>query len=243
MIVKDVIKAILPNSLHPHNLARARIIRRSRGKVIAGPFADQIYITCDEDFIEPSMLMGVYENELHPAIEEVLKKPPALFVNVGASQGYYAVGFARRAPQSRHVAFEIYEPRILQLNRTMAANSVAVELLGQCTPESLQGILKDSDDAFILVDVEGYEKELLDPVRVPGLRKTKMIVETHDHIVDGVTDELTRRFESSHRIKVVGLGRHTADDLPFLICDRWTIGQLNEGRPESQKWLIMDPQK
>ena len=241
MRVKEIIRSILPKQFHPHNLARARIIRRSQGKIIAGPFAGQIYITCDEDFIEPSMLMGVYECELHSAIEKVLREPPALFVNVGASQGYYAIGFARRAPRSRHVAFEVYQPRIAQMKRAMAANSAAIELHGECSPESLQNALEQCDRAFIIVDVEGYERELLDPIKVPSLVHAKMIVETHDQPSNNITEELAHNFRSSHKLEIIGARERSADDLPFLFSDPWTIGQLIEGRPMSQKWLFMEP--
>jgi hypothetical protein len=222
-------------------LARARIIRRSRGKVIAGPFAGQVYVTSPDDFIEPAMLMGSYEKELHPAIELLFTQPPKLFVHVGASQGYYAVGFARRARHARHIAFEFYAPRLVQLKRTAAANSVTLEYWGECSPPRLQEALSASDDVFVLVDVEGYEQELLDPVAVPLLKHARMIVETHDHVVPNITNELVRRFDASHVIDIVTLGPRTAADLPFLICDPWTVGQLDEGRGALQKWLLLTP--
>ena len=144
-------------------------------------------------------------------------------------------------PNSRHIAFEFYEPRLSQLKRTMAANAVAIELWGQCTEESLQTALGQSADAFVLIDVEGYERELLDPADIPRLYQTRMVIETHDHLASGVTDEILDRFKASHRIHIVELSKRTADDLPFLICDRWTVGQLDEGRSLSQKWLVMHP--
>jgi hypothetical protein len=241
MNVKSILRSVLPKTLHPSNLARARIIHASHGKVIAGPFAGQTYITAAEDFIEPGMLMGVYEKELHQTIESLLQDPPELFINIGASQGYYAVGFALRAPNSRHIAFEFYEPRLSQLKRTMAANSTAIELWGKCTKESLQTALEQSANAFVLVDVEGYERELLDPAHIPLLYQARMVIETHEQLANGVTDEIFDRFKRSHSIYVLEPSKRTANDLPFLICDRWTVGQLDEGRSSSQKWLVMHP--
>jgi hypothetical protein len=241
-MLKRAIKAILPKPLHPINVARARIVRASRGRILSGPFFGQIYLTSGEDFIEPGMLIGCYEKELHAAIENVLVDPPALFVDVGASQGFYAVGFARRAPQSRHIAFEMFEPRILQMRRTMAANSVSVEIQGRCSPAVLQATLVQAANAFVLVDVEGYEQTLVDPKAVPLLRGASMIVETHDNIEAGISDELISRFETTHQIAVIHQEERTAKDLPFLMRDPWTTKAIGEGRGKvPQKWLVMTP--
>ena len=54
----------------------------------------------------PAKLIGCYEQELHPGIERLLGSSPSTIVNVGAAEGYYAVGLAMRAPGSRVHAFE-----------------------------------------------------------------------------------------------------------------------------------------
>src|SRR5947209_10340484 len=39
-------------------------------------------------------LLGCYEAELHPAVNEALGKDYAAVINVGCAEGYYAIGFA-----------------------------------------------------------------------------------------------------------------------------------------------------
>jgi hypothetical protein len=41
-------------------------------------------------------LIGAYERELHPWLERVLAQRPTRFVDIGAADGYYAIGIARR---------------------------------------------------------------------------------------------------------------------------------------------------
>jgi hypothetical protein len=242
MLMKELIRPFMPKRLHPRNLAYNRIIRHSRGRVISGPFAGQIYLTDDTDFIEPAMLMGTYEKELYPSIELLLRSPPTLFIDVGAAQGYFAVGFARRAHHSRHIAFEFHEPRVAQLKRTAVANAVTIEWQGQCTPELLNSALQQADSTFVMCDVEGYESELIDPASSPLLRQAKMIIETHELVFGGnTTEQIIKRFESTHDINVVKMRRRTAEDLPFYIRDRWTVQQLDEGRLTAQNWLVMNP--
>jgi predicted O-methyltransferase YrrM len=54
-------------------------------------------------------LLGVYERELHDVLENLIAWGPDLVIDAGAAEGYYAVGLARRLPQSRIMAFEMEE--------------------------------------------------------------------------------------------------------------------------------------
>ena len=50
-------------------------------------------------------LIGTYERELHPWFERVLAQRPTRFVDIGAADGYYAIGIARAGVPV--VAFEM----------------------------------------------------------------------------------------------------------------------------------------
>jgi tRNA G46 methylase TrmB len=54
------------------------------------------------------LLLGTYEKELSPYIQQTLSKCDGSIV-VGAAEGYYAVGLARKAPRTNVIAFEIDE--------------------------------------------------------------------------------------------------------------------------------------
>ena len=63
--------------------------------VSGGPFAGLAYPDRAPISLVPKLL-GIYERELHGAIEAAIRAQPGLIVNVGAADGYYAVGLARR---------------------------------------------------------------------------------------------------------------------------------------------------
>ena len=49
----------------------------------------------------PAKLLGSYQQQLHPALERLLESGFSTIENVGAAEGYYAVGLALRAPDAR----------------------------------------------------------------------------------------------------------------------------------------------
>jgi hypothetical protein len=238
------ISGLVPDSIHPRTLAYKRILSRAAGKVVAGPFKGMTYITSPDDFVEAAMLMGTYEKELHPTIEAWLANPGDVFIDVGAAQGYYSVGIARRALKARHIAFEMHQERIDQLERTAAANGVKVEPWGACDRKRLVEALNSGTSPHVIMDVEGYEDELLRDEVLPALVNTHLIIETHDCYVPGITQELIRRLEPTHTLESVELGERTAADLPFRFSDRWSVKHLNEGRVDDQQtWLIATPKR
>ena len=52
-------------------------------------------------------LMGIYEKQLHKPISEFKKNNYDTIINIGASEGYYAVGMALCFPQSKVAAIDI----------------------------------------------------------------------------------------------------------------------------------------
>lgn len=51
-------------------------------------------------------LLGSYEKELHAAILETLKRNPKRAIDVSAAEGYYAVGYAIRPPDSNTITLD-----------------------------------------------------------------------------------------------------------------------------------------
>ena len=56
----------------------------------------------------------------------------------------------------------------------------------------------DDGKTLVLMDIEGGEKELLDPGRYPALRKMDVIVEMHDLLDASISKTILARFAESH---------------------------------------------
>ena len=92
---------------------------------------------------------------------------------------------------------------------------------------------------LLLCDIEGAERELLDPLAAPALLGIDMIVECHD----GAAKLLTDRFTSSHDITpVADDGLRRLQDAPAWFRGLAHLDQLLatwEWRSVATPWLVM----
>ena len=120
--------------------------------------------------IAPKVL-GTYEIELGDWVEKLITDPPSIVINIGAAEGYYAVGLALRCPGLRMITFET-DARGRELIAELAErNGVAgrVQIEATCTVETLGQHLAGNTAPFLMVDIEGGEIALLDPTHATRL--------------------------------------------------------------------------
>lgn len=232
----------------PNHRVTRRYVRRFGLKVRRGPFEGLEFpheVVGRNPFLT-SKLLGSYEQELHPWVERVAQAGFGLVVDVGAADGYYVAGLARRLPQARVIAWEA-DPLQARLTRlTAERNEVAdrVELRGMCRIADLAAIDGDGP-ALVLIDAEGAEDELLDPRRAPLLRDATVIVEVHEMYAPGVTARLRERFGSTHTIEELRDRPRYRDDYPELyelqVDNLERDLAITESRTGVTPWLLISP--
>ncbi|MFC7397617.1 hypothetical protein ACFQU1_10475 [Chelatococcus sp. GCM10030263] len=232
------------------HLATASVRRAADGRVLSGPFAGmRMELTQTSRRQLLGYLLGTQELELRPAIEQIIARGYRTILNVGAADGYYAIGLAMKLPGASVVAFEALPEHHSQLRRAAKANGVAerVRLQGFCSACDLDRELRRAAAPAILVaDIEGGEIDLLAPDKINGLRQTDILVETHDALVPGVTDILISRFRTTHDIERIWARPRRLSDfpkgvlprLPLLLPDT-TVELMNERRQGRQQWLFL----
>ena len=220
----------------------AAIVERLYGggdlRVLWGPFAGMRYIPFASGSGLLPKLLGGYERELHGAVRESLARGYDRVVNVGCGEGYYAVGYARALPEAEIEAYDI-DPLARQRLRELARlNGVEIDVGSACGHQDLaiQG------RTLIVCDCEGYELELLDPARVPGLAGADLLVELHDFLDPTISATLAARFGGTHEIAFVD-AREDRPDYPAAILAPLRPAQrrlaLWEGRPAGMRWAWM----
>src|SRR5262249_31548996 len=158
--------------------------RCSGGAIPSGPFQGMKYI--NPKYATRSLgseytpkVLGIYERELFALLERLCSISWTTIVNVGAGEGYYAVGFARRCPTARVVAFEMNQGVRRLLDDLSALNGAKDRLVirERCEPPDLARALGDAPGRrLIICDVDGYELELLHQNQVPALQQAHLLV-------------------------------------------------------------------
>lgn len=252
--IKSLAAAWLPPALHPParrivsrlvgEQARAQALTQRispDGTVIRGPFQGT-WIGHDTTWGGVSYyLAGTYEDELSPVIEAEIQRQPPTLVDIGAAEGYFAVGFARRSPATRVIASDVLASARERCSAIAAANDVAVEVVGALTPAVLSDLLVPH--ALVICDCEGCELELMDPTRVPELASTTLIVEVHDFVNPEISSIIKARFSTTHEVQFITAQPKTPRHYPHLAslspADAWKAVQ--ENRPCVMEWAVMTP--
>lgn len=191
-------------------------------------------------------VLGTYEAEIHAAIERVIERGFNRVLNIGAAEGYYTVGFALRLPKAQVFSFELVDAKRMLSDELAAMNGVSdrITSAGGCgVAELSEHLSTDPKQTFVFMDVDGSEWELLDPVGIPALHKTTILVELHDGFRPGVTEEIRRRFQDSHGITEVHERGRQPSDLPFAggFLTPWFMTFMSESRPFHHVWFLMSP--
>jgi predicted O-methyltransferase YrrM len=225
-----------------------RFVRHHGLTVQAGPFAGMRYpeFAVGRGEVVIPQLVGAYEQEIAPVMEEVIAGGFEQIVDVGASDGYYAVGLARACPDAVVHAYEM-NPFPARVCRALAAeNGVAdrVRMLGEATVDELRALPERR--TFVLSDCEGCEDVLMDPEAVPLLRTAMLVVELHDFAAPGIEDRIRERFAPTHDVEVIRtraryVGEHPKlMETPGTTYVDWALG-VAEYRPFPMAWAVLRP--
>ena len=225
-----------------------RFVRHHGLRVQAGPFAGMAYPRSAVGRAEQlvAKLLGAYESELHGAIGRLAGEDWDQIADIGAADGYYAVGLALRCPGAEVIAWEMNPLPARVCGELARANGVGdrVDVRGECRLEDLQGL--PGGRTLVFSDCEGAEDQLLDPERVPTLRSSALVVELHESLAPGVEARVHERFAPTHDIETLVVerrfaGQHAAladvDGLDHM--DQELL--LTEFRMLPVSWAVMTP--
>jgi hypothetical protein len=217
------------------------LVERSGETILSGPFKGMNYATRTSEGSRNPRLIGSYEASLAPVIEEIVTADYQTVIDIGAAEGYYAVGLALRLPQARVIARDTDEKAHAACAKVAAANGVSerVNIGGAVDHAELGRLIQGR--TVIICDVEGAEESLLDPIAAPALCAADILVEVHEGMKAGRVDLLIGRFAPTHDIRRIE--RHLDDSgVPAWadgLSDLDRLLLLWEWRSTPTPWLWM----
>lgn len=224
-------------------LIQNTLIQQQGLTVMQGPLAGLEFIAQSAEGCHVAKLLGCYEQPLQPHISTAINAGYDVILNIGCAEGYYAVGMARQLSATRVLAHDL-DPTAQAICRKLAKqNGVAdrVEVGGLFQPADFARF--SDQHTLVLCDIEGGEAELLDPAKAPALAGMDLIVESHECLIPGITQQLMARFAPTHVITVVhDDGQRRLDNPPDWFNNLAHLDQLLatwEWRSGPTPWLVM----
>jgi hypothetical protein len=219
------------------------LVARNGTVVLNGPFAGLDFLAESAEGCHVPKLLGTYEQPLHAAIETVIATAYPILLNIGCAEGYYAVGLARRMPATKVLAFDT-DANARKVCADLAAKNGVTDRIEIGELFRIEDFARYAGQrALVFCDIEGAERELLDPDKAPALRTMDMIVEAHECFLPGLTQELVRRFSPSHEIElIVDDGQRRLGAMPDWFRHVTNLDQLLtvwEWRAGQTPWLAM----
>lgn len=239
-------KRLLPEKLWPSQTAHRTLQKiYKKAAILGGPFRGMKYISEAQGSVLIPKLLGIYEKELHLVINNLTGKSFDSIYVIGAGEGYYAVGMALKLPKARIFAYEANESAHRLIREVVEKNGVSdqISILGLCSDADMRAVKLDS---LVIMDVEGAEEHLLDPVKFSGLQSATILFEAHQP-QEETRSKILDKFAQSHSIQRIDSEVRAWNDircLPFLLLFyiHRNIGfWLDELRGGPMQWYWISP--
>jgi hypothetical protein len=193
-------------------------------------------------------ILGVYEKHVLKKIIEFSKKGNYPFIDIGAADGYFAIGMAFSETFKKIYAFEIDEEGRRSLNRNIENNlckdKVVVDI--EANFENLKEIVDKNKSAVILIDIEGSEFDLLDDNLLKLLSNCYIVCELHPTLSTNGFEKQNMLINNAKAFfDVSTIQRESYSPNKFSELNEFTDEErliaFGEGRENNMNWLILEP--
>lgn len=220
------------------------------GKVKYGPFKGMAL--SDEtwwgSYDLGAQCLGIYEYEILLELSSLLQNQDRMFIDIGAADGYYAVGALFSGLCKEVVCFEQSGEGRATIKRNWEDNGARGSLIvaGEANDESLLALDNSVvKDAVVLIDIEGAEFDILSAAAIEKLRLSTIILEVHNWVEDFIVKyaDLLRRLDPHFYIE--NISRKTIDHYSFPELRDMTDDNRallsSERRPCAMRFLRLRP--
>ena len=236
------------------NILGKEISKISNNKILYGPYSGtkilSSYGWSNIDFC-PKYL-GSYEFQVQKKIIDLNKKKKFdYFIDLGAAEGYHIISLLKKKHFKQGLAFEINKKsrEILKKNTQINKINKRIRIYRDANLSSLKNALRNFNHRklLFLVDIEGQEYDLFDKDFCKIFSKGTFIIEEHPFNISNKKKikNFNQNIKKYYNVEI--LKDTPKNPFNFNILEKYSDDEkylmMSEGRPESMKWLILQPKK
>jgi len=195
-----------------------------------------------DDFLK---LIGEYEPHIVEKLVEV-SDGYTVFVDIGASDGYFALGLVKAEFFSRAICFEKSDEDRSIIKELAKQNHIEgqIEIHGSATATKILDLKTQIGRCVILCDIEGGELEILTDEVLELYSNSVFIIELHEHLVSAQkTEAFKRRCEKYFAMSFIL--RKSPKVFSYTEFDGYSddrrFASFSEGRPNLMSWILLEP--
>ena len=196
-----------------------------------------------------SKILGEYEKEVLEKLCYFLRlNKNSTFIDIGAADGFYAVGVAFKGLADHTYAFEISSKGRSELKNNSILNKCneKITILDIAELDTLKKIYKKLKNVVVIIDIEGNEYDFLDINILDLFKNSIVIVELHTNkIKNGKIRENELITNAKNFFNVSKIYRESYSPNSFKIFNNLSDDErllaLSEGRSRNPKWLVLEP--
>jgi hypothetical protein len=191
-----------------------------------------------------SKILGVYESQVQNWISEKNLRS-IMFLDVGASDGYFALGMINSGVAESTIAYELsLKDRNIIKSLSYENNmSAKIQLKGEATPTTIINDLQNIKIKLILIDIEGGEFNLVNKELLFAAQHCFIIIEVHKSEGRYVLDEFKSLCKTFHVLEELNdfERKLPKDNFTENLTDNERVLLLIEGRGYGMTWFALSP--
>jgi predicted O-methyltransferase YrrM len=224
-----------------------QVYSKLNGTVLQGPFEGMrlhSYLSWGQTSLA-GKLLGTYEKGVVENLSRVLREYEIdTVVNLGAADGYLAIGAGINKRVKRLVCYEINEQshKILTENASLNGIQHKLEIHNEATEATVSSLdLSQSNAALFVIDIEGAEFDLITPTLLKYIANNSLIIELHD-ATSPKAKKLKELLQKYYNVKEIAQD-NCISSIEFLkqYSDLERALIRIEGRHYEGIWLICEP--
>jgi len=189
-------------------------------------------------------ILGLYENQI---LKWIQQKNFDLLIDIGAADGYYALGILSSKIASRAVTFEI-SVNDREITKASAINNSVddkIFIRGEATTSEIIETLKSCSNGLIIIDIEGGEYNLVTSELLDAAKNCWLVIEIHEILNKDIQVNMLNLCKESHDFEeLTSLERNfPKDSFTEKLTDNERALLLSEGRPYAMSWMCLSPKR